>query len=493
MTPALVAAGHPLTADAAIEVLELGGNAYDAVVAAGFAAAVAEPCLTSLAGGGFLLARTAGGDERLFDFFVDTPGRSRADTSPHFVPVTIEFPSSTQDFNVGWGSVAVPGVLAGLLHAHRAMGRLPLDQVVSPAARSAHAGVVLNDQQSAFVTLLEPIVRLTEASAAVFAPGGRLLQAGDVVVNEALGSFIDSIGAGRVTSFADPDVAADLVAACDRHDGLLTQEDLAAYEVRERDPLVVEFRGRRILTNSPPSFGGPLLALALTLLDDGVVRTGVDDALHRLAVLREVEQARLDDDIERRLKVARGTTHVSISDHDGNVASMTTSNGEGAGCFAPGTGVMLNNMLGEDDLHPDGFHADPPGVRVSSMMSPAIVVGSDGAELVVGSGGSKRIRTAILTVIDAATRADPAVLSSIVSSPRFHWDGEQLQVEPGLDAEVEAALAAAAPLNRWGSLDLYFGGVHGVRPGLDAAGDPRRGGTVRRSTMLEKWAGWPIQ
>ncbi|HUW03293.1 MAG TPA: gamma-glutamyltransferase, partial [Acidimicrobiales bacterium] len=302
MTDAFVAAGHPLTADAAVEVLEAGGNAYDAVVAACFAAAVAEPCLTSLAGGGFLVARTAAGDERLFDFFVDTPGRSRADTTPHFVPVTIRFPSSTQDFNVGWGSAGVPGVLAGLLHIHSELGRLGLDEVVAPAASAARRGVVLNAQQGAFVALLEPILRLTDEASAVYAPGGRLLRPGDVVVNEALGEFITAIGSGRIESFADASVASPLVDACDRHDGLLTQADLDAYAVVERDPMVVEFRGRRVLTNSPPSFGGPLLARALRRLDDGVVRSGSEDALHRLSVLREVEKTRLDEDIERRRK-----------------------------------------------------------------------------------------------------------------------------------------------------------------------------------------------
>ena len=279
--------------------VKVGVNAYDAVVAAGFAAGVAEPCLTSLAGGGFLVARTAAGDERLFDFFVDTPGRSRVDTTPHFVPVTIRFPSSTQDFNVGWGSAGVPGVLAGLLRIHAELGRLGLDEVVAPPASPARRGVVLNAQQRAFVSLLEPILRLTAEAAAVYAPGGQLLRVGDVVVNEALGEFIAAVGSGRIESFADASVASPLVDACDRHDGLLTQADLDAYAVVERDPMVVEFRGRRILTNSPPSFGGPLLARALRRLDDGVARSGTDDALHRLSVLRAVEETRLDDDIER--------------------------------------------------------------------------------------------------------------------------------------------------------------------------------------------------
>ena len=175
----------------------------------------------------------------------------------------------------------------------------------------------------------------------------------------------------------------------------------------------------------------------------------------------------------------RGTTHVTVADAEGNVAAMTTSNGECSGDVIDGTGILCNNMLGEDDLHPDGFHAAPPGVRVASMMSPTFVLGPDGTlELALGSGGSKRIRSAVLQVLTAVV--DHGVdLITAVEAPRLHWDTDHTEVEPGFDADVLAALGAAGPVNEWPGPSVYFGGVHAVRPGVDAAGDPRRGGTTR--------------
>jgi gamma-glutamyltranspeptidase/glutathione hydrolase len=178
-----------------------------------------------------------------------------------------------------------------------------------------------------------------------------------------------------------------------------------------------------------------------------------------------------------RRRASGGTTHISVVDGEGNAASMTTSNGEGSGWLIPGTGVMANNMMGEDDLHPGGFHAAEPGHRVASMMAPSIVVGSHGGvELVVGSGGSKRIRTALLQVI-AAVIDQQRPLGEVVDAPRLHWDGSRLHVEPGWSADALAALEERWPLTRWETRDLYFGGVQAVGPGR-AAADPRRGGST---------------
>ena len=142
----------------------------------------------------------------------------------------------------------------------------------------------------------------------------------------------------------------------------------------------------------------------------------------------------------------------------------------------PGTGITLNNMLGEDDLHPEGFHASPPGERVASMMSP-----SHGAArrracgVVLGSGGSKRIRTALLQTISLVVDFD-LPLREAIEHERLHWDGELAQVEPGLSGPLLEALGTQAPINEWPCRDVYFGGVHAVAPGREAAGDPRRGG-----------------
>ena len=164
LNKAIVATGHPLVSGAAIEILQKGGNAFDAAVGAGFAGAVAEQTLTSLGGGGFLLARTNQGEEVLFDFFTDTPGRGldNSDLEPHFFPVTIHFPAADQDFNIGLGSVAVPGNLKGFLHVHKRLGRLPLEEILDPAIHLARDGLELNDWQGYFLNLLKPIMTFSQ-------------------------------------------------------------------------------------------------------------------------------------------------------------------------------------------------------------------------------------------------------------------------------------------------------------------------------------------
>ncbi len=251
VAPGLVAAGHPAVAEAAAGVLSGGGNAYDAAVAAGFAGAVAEPGLTSLAGGGFLLARTAAGEEVLFDFFVDTPGRGRPDGErrPRFEAVDVRFPAAVQRFHCGLGSVAVPGAMAGYLHVHRRLGRLPLDAVVAPAARLAAEGVVLPPRQAAVLALLEPILRRTPEVEALFAPAGRMLAAGERFSNPELADFLARIPSRPGPAGAAGADADRLVRAMAEGGGLLTAADLSSYRVIEREPLATSYRGRRVLTN----------------------------------------------------------------------------------------------------------------------------------------------------------------------------------------------------------------------------------------------------
>ncbi len=490
-----VASGHPQVTEAACIILRAGGNAFDAALAAGFAAAVTEPALTSLGGGGFLLARPAQGRPVLFDFFVNTPGHGlrAGEIEPHFLPITVQFPSSQQTFNVGLGSAAVPGVLRGYLHVHRRLGRLPLPEVLAPAIRLAREGVAINHKQAYFLDLLTPIMTLTAAGRALFAPNGRCLGEGDAYGNPDLAAFLESLPFDGEREFYEGELARSIDRDMREGCGLLTAIDLAAYQVIEREPLPVDYRGCRLLTNPPPSFGGSLIALSLRLLEARTVaELGFGTPAHLAlltAVMQEVDLRRAEGylsptdlgqsgiaDSQERVRLASGgTTHISVCDAEGNAASMTTSNGEGSGYFAPHTGIMFNNMMGEDDLHPEGFHVSSPGLRVASMMAPSLLLTGDQVQLVLGSGGSKRIRTALLQVIsnsvDFAMKPPEAV-----AAPRLHWDGQRIQVEPGFDDMALAALAKRWPLNRWPVQDLYFGGVHVAAPNGDGAGDPRRGG-----------------
>lgn len=498
----VVATGHRLVSKAAADILLMGGNAFDAAVAAGFAGAVAEQTLTSLGGGGFLLARTGGEagpvEEIFFDFFVDTPGRGLASMpDPHFFPVNIDFGGSEQIFNVGLGSVAVPGTLKGLLHVHERLGRLPLGDVLQPAVELAR-GHELNDFQAMFLRMLHPIMTLTRTGRDLYEPGGRYMTAGDTLVNLDMADFLAGLPRDRGESFYRGDIARQMERDMREGQGMLTFKDLASYRVYERKPLAVRYRDHLLLTGPPPSLGGSLIALSLSLLEEtepagqwgtaGYIMqtTGLMQEVERLrderlstpeAIQEFLHRGEARASAERIRLFSRGTTHLSIADRDGNVASMTCSNGEGSGYFAPGTGIMLNNMMGEDDLHPGGFHCSPPGERVTSMMSPSVVLQGGEVKLVLGSGGSKRIRTAISQVLSQIIdyRRD---IHTAVNSPRLHWDGEILQMEPGFPREEVAAVSGLIPVNLWDERNVYFGGVHTVVPGKAGVGDPRRGGAV---------------
>jgi gamma-glutamyltranspeptidase / glutathione hydrolase len=472
-----VAAGNPQTAAAAVEVLRAGGNAVDAAVAAGFAATVAEPGLCSLGGGGFLLVSPPGGPDVVVDFFVDAPGRGRPAERlvPHFLPVTLRFSGAEQVFHAGWGSVAVPGCLDGFLQAHRRHGRLPVADVVGPARLLAAQGAVLDAAQAGIVTLLTEILTLTPDGREVFAPGGRLVAEGERVRNPALADLLADVAERRVTGFAD--LAGPLEAAMDRGGGTLSAADLAAYEVVEREPLRLSYRGAEVATNPPPSFGGSLVLAGLAELAGGPALDGSSAAVARLA---ETLVAMSERHLTAPASV-RGTTHVSVVDADGLIAAMTVSNGSCSGVFAPGTGIQLNNVMGEADLHPQGFSAATPGTRVGSMMTPTAVRAADGARLGVGSGGSERIRSALTCVLTAVLDRG-ADVGTAVRAPRLHWDRAALQVEPGLPADALAGLADRWPVAEWARRDFYFGGAQAVAVGPDgavsAAADDRRGGAA---------------
>ncbi|MGB3211546.1 MAG: gamma-glutamyltransferase [Desulforhopalus sp.] len=498
----IVASGHQLVSEAAGGILDAGGNAFDAVVAAGFVSAVVEPALTSLGGGGFMVGHSEKtGQEMFFDFFVDTPGRGRENDhfDPDFFNITVNFGGSSQDFNVGFGSVAVPGTLKGLLHIHKRLGRMDLVDVIGPAKEAA-LNHVISAHMAHFLKLLYPIMTLTERGRQIYEPGGLYLGAGDALKNHELADFLDQLSVEGAENFYFGDMAHQIDKEMKNGGGLLTAKDLAAYEVKEKRPLAIPYRDKMFLTASEPSMGGPLIGLYLTLLagqSKKEYKWGCGEhLLDTVGLMKEVERLRkagvtspetlrqfiqnetvIAESIKNVRLFSRGTTHVSVADNKGNCASMTCSNGEGAGYFAPGSGVMLNNMMGEDDLHPNGFHSSDPGERVFSMMSPSILLKKGQVQLVIGSGGSKRIRTAVSQVIHQVVDYNRP-LQRAVDAPRMYLDEDCLQLEPGLTESAVIAVKKALPVNLWSQKDVYFGGVHAVVPGVDGAGDPRRGGAV---------------
>jgi gamma-glutamyltranspeptidase/glutathione hydrolase len=514
-----VACGHPETAAAVEEILSDGGNAFDGVLAGLCASCVAEPVLSSLGGGGFLLARDADGEALLYDFFVDTPRRRRPAEEALFYPVHVDFGTATQAFHIGLGATAVPGVIKGLFRIHRDLCSLPLSRVLAPAIRLARRGVVLRPVDAYLIEVVSPILTAGPEAAAVYArEGGALLVAGDRLRQPDLAECFEALlRDGEDFLYGGGDLGCLLLNACRERGGHLSQEDLSGYDVARRKVFSWRYRDAEILTNPPPSAGGILIGFALELLssiDNETGNGGEGCEVSRLKVLGRVmaltNRARLQTALDENLHVEgeatrrlyspdlleryrrevaaappadRGTTHISVVDAQGNVAAMSLSNGEGCGHMLPGSGVMPNNMLGEEDLNPGGKTGWRENCRMSSMMAPTVVTRSDGGLIGLGSGGSNRIRTAILQVLVNLLDRDMA-LAEAVEAPRLHVEGSVANVEGGLGAPDLAAIGEGLEtLLPWPEHNLFFGGVHSVSRSadgtVDAAGDPRRGGAAR--------------
>jgi gamma-glutamyltranspeptidase / glutathione hydrolase len=499
----VVAAGHELTASAAAEILEDGGNAFDAALAGVFMTFVAEAVFSSPGGGGFLMARQAERDSvALFDFFAETPRKRRNASEVEFFPIHADFGPAKQEFHIGLGSSATPGVVPGLFALHEALCKLPMKRLVEPAVRAARAGFPLSDFQAYLFTVIAPILTASEGVAKIFAPDGKLLKADETFRNEALAETLQWLAEDGARLFLDGDVGQAMVAQSRDLGGHLIDEDLRRYRVERREPLYWLHAGAAIALNPPPAASGALIAFGLAFLEALAESGQAMDAFALKHAMEATNQARATHGeglaerlaggvLANEMRAAarqpasyRGTTHVSVIDAQGNAASVSLSNGEGNGYIVGNFGFMLNNMLGEEDLATDGLHAWREGTRLSSMMAPTIILQADGTVTALGTGGSNRIRTAILQV--AVNLLDHAMgLDQAVEAPRLHVERDgTTSFEPGLPEAVETSLLELEEkAHAWPERNLFFGGVHAARRkpkgGVEGAGDPRRQGTAR--------------
>jgi len=430
-----IAAGHPETVRAAAIILDEGGNAFDAVLVAG-------------------PADDGPGPPVLYDFFTQTPKRRERGGDLDFHPITADFGTVTQEFHIGLASVATPGTVKGLLQVHGDLCTMPLARIIEPALALARKGFRVNHLQAYLFQIVGPIYMHSEASRDIFASTenpSETMGEGETMTNPAFADTLEALARDGEELFYRGEIAAAIADACTNGGGLLSRDDFESYRAEKRVPLVIDYRGTRLYTNPVPSTGGILIAFATELLagiDLQGLGFGSPEHLETLVtVMKLTNQAGAESGLSQDVGAAavetllnpeflaaykaeilgrpgahRGTTHISIIDDAGNAASLTLSNGEGAGTLAPGTGIMLNNMLGEEDINPTGFHQWPEDTRLSSMMAPTLAVEGNGTLMALGSGGSNRIRTAILQVLvnflDFSMSADDAV-----EAPRLHYEG----------------------------------------------------------------------
>jgi gamma-glutamyltranspeptidase/glutathione hydrolase len=507
-----VAAGHPLTAQAGARVLREGGNAVDAAVGAVLTSFVAEPLLTGLGAGGYLMVAGPEWEPALLDFFVEAPARAQDGSAAELQAIEVSFGDAEQTFHIGPASCGVYGTPAGVCEAAARWGTVPLETLAVPAARLARAGVALNHEQAYVAEILAELLLSTPECAALWAPEGHVLREGEVLLNPELGDALERLGHDGAEPFYRGDVAGAVSEWVGERGGSVTRAALATYEAQQRKPVRQGYRDREVLTNPPPSAGGTLLAYALGMLDrqsgpptleqvvaameaaqgertpefvEGLAEEGFLERFlgERLGMAGRGGFGRTDPDTRGQAEGGTGshlgaTTHISVLDGAGRACSVTCTNGEGSGVVVPGTGIHVNNIMGEQDLNPLGFHLHPAGRRMPSMMAPSIVRRAGEVELVLGSAGSNRIRSALLQtivgVVDRGLRAPEAV-----RAPRVHFEEGVVYAEPGID--VRALALEDRRVVGFHALNLYFGGVQAVQRTdgeLLGTGDPRRGGVA---------------
>ena len=447
-----VAAGNKHSAEAGAWALREGGTAVDAALAATFAAFVTEGPLTGPAGGGFLLLHEPGAGAVVLDCFFTVPAGARAEMDE----VVIDFgDASTQVFHIGEASVAVPGLLPGLVEAHARRGRLAWEQLFVPSLELAHRGVEPDPAQAFLLEVLVPILQREPAGRRIYGTPGRI-DGRDLVPT------LDVLRGAR--SEAIPMLLPELAA------------DLLAYVVETRGPLEASIGGATVLTTPAPSLGGTVVQAGLATLDElPDDPTGSPAEARSLAAALAAGYRAAGPESAHGARPT-GTTHVSAIDGDGAAVALSSTLGSGSGVFRHG--FQLNNMLGELDVI--GADVRDPGSRLPSMMAPTIVLDDGEPRLVVGSAGSVRLAGAILQVVAAVVRQGLPVAEAI-ARPRLHVDGSVVHIEGGWPDGVSEALVEDGfdPVS-WAAANLFFGGTSAVerRPDatLGAAGDPRRGG-----------------
>jgi gamma-glutamyltranspeptidase/glutathione hydrolase len=469
-----IAAGNPHTAAAGMEILVAGGNAVDAAVAAALATFASEPLLASAGGGAIMLAAQSGGPVEVLDCFPVAPGLDgtageHGDTLD-FEAIEVDFGTTTQMFHVGRGAAAVPLVLPGLAMAANKLGTLPMSQLVRPAVEYARQGVPMGASGAEVFGLLWPILTRDPATLPALV-GGDTPGPQTLLRNPDLADLLQDFG---VAGVPPPRLFDGLVREFGpEHGGQIGPADVKGASPVWREPLTVQHRGWQVSTSPRP--GGVIIGRMLAELARQELSS---DADRGLALARAGAEA----DAARRVQVPGSTTHISVVDEQGAMAAITLSNGEGCGHLIPGTGVHMNNFLGEEDLNPGGFHRHRPGDPLPTMMAPTLARGPQGQLVALGSGGANRIRSAVCGVVEGL--AAGLDLRQAIQAPRVHAEGKTVWFERvGWENSQAVAARFAAAFDvviGFHEPAFFFGGVHGVVRGADgscgAVGDARRGG-----------------
>ncbi len=501
-----LATSSQLAADAGAAVARRGGNAADAAVSAALVSLVTEPGVVDPGAGAYAVVWPPDGPAVSVDAGIEMPGRGlpKDRFGSGLREAELDYAGGVRTL-VGPGSIGTPGAIAGLARIARRWGRIAWRDLVEPARRHARDGFPLSFAALRYMEhARDPIFGWQEESRrALSRADGTPVGRGDRVVVPGLATSLARLAEAGASDLYTGELGRRIADAVTAAGGILTREDLAAYEAVERAPLEIEVDGWQIATNPPPAVGGAVLAAMLLLLGDrprdGTGREWTAEDVARLARVQEAAlrhrhenldaaddlpasvRALLDEAVPgplRRFVTSPSTCHTSALDAEGLAVAVTLSSGYGSGMIPGGTGLWMNNCLGELELNRRGAHGWPPGRRLPSNMAPTVARGPSGERLALGSPGSDRITTAILQTLLAHLRLG-LPLDEAVAHPRLHValeeSGPRALHEPGLPVTD-----IGMPRTRMPAHAMMFGGVAAARLGpdgrLEAAADPRRAG-----------------
>jgi len=452
-----IAGGHHNTVDSAHNILKLGGNAFDAAIAGVFSSMSCEYLYTGAASGGAMLVKKNGSSPQIIDFFVETPAINPAKVKD-FKTIHADFGGTKQEFNIGVGSVGIPGTLPGLIQIHKNYGSLPFSVLVEQAVDLAKNGCSISQNQEYLSEVLSPVISSSKTLKSIFTKRGSLLKKGDSFFNKDFGSFLEQFLYEDANKFYKHEVCPLFYSAL-KKGGIISLKDLQEYTPKKRDPLKMLYRNYNIFMNPLPSTGGRLINRGLGELRElnHVSRKDIESALYKIKTVKEKD-------------MVGSTTHISIIDKENNVASVTTTNGVGAGFIIPGTGIMPNNMLGEKHLNLYGFHNWKSKQRIPSNICPTLIVDNNQNLITLGSAGSSRIISATISVITNLINNGMS-LKEAISKPRIHLEGSALHCEP----HIHHPEYQTKNVVLWEEKSMYFGGVNACSLS-DSVADERRSG-----------------
>jgi gamma-glutamyltranspeptidase/glutathione hydrolase len=487
------------------EVAEQGGNAVDAAVATTIAALATEIGIVGLDAGAFISVWRPGEAPCVIDGGIAMPGRGRARERFGAAgrPVALDYGGGMETI-VGYGAVGVGGAVAALGDAAAGWGRLEWPDLLAPAAARARQGFPLGAASGTWLNYShrEIFGWQPESGAVIHDAAGELLAVGAPMRVPGLAETLVELGRDGPAAFYTGRLGAEIAACVDAGGGLMSVADRVAYRVARREPMHCDVGDWEVAVPPPPAIGGAALAAMLARMGTeprdawsaasvAQLAAAQRDVFERIQDLSAHAGAEADAALQALVRWAASgggatggsapsTVHISTLDADGLACAVTASSGYGSGVLVPGTGIWLNNCLGELELNPRGFHALAPGARMGSNMSPVVARCADGAMLSLGSPGAERITTALLQVMLNFMRLGLS-LEEALAAPRLHVErtaaGWQAALEPGLPvAQVPM------PVRAFDALSMFFGGAGAVLREADrtlvAAADPRRQGAA---------------